>query len=181
MFQNISSADRDPGAPLIAVISARALPTMEQRRMKLCSRIRGRERWHVKLLENHPRLAAAVELVLQTETGILEARVNPVTGRVLVRYDPATLTHPIETILRRALEASPLSLEEFRLLHPKPERAASHTHLLALEALFHVVLMGGFCPLGLVSAAMLFLVRRKSHSHRPISAPLGYSESAVTN
>jgi hypothetical protein len=181
MPQELSSADSDCSAAAILALSP---STTQRRRMKLCSRIRGRERWQVKLLENHPRLAAAVELVLQTEPGVLEARANPVTGRVLVLYDPATLTDPVESLLRRALESSPLSREEFRLLRPKPRRVASHRRLLALEAtcsLFHVVLMGGFCPLGLACAAALFLVERTSHSHRPISTPLGYSESAATN
>ena len=44
----------------------------------------GRERWHVDVLENNRRLAAAVELVLQSEEGVREARVNPINGRVFM-------------------------------------------------------------------------------------------------
>ena len=177
----LSGIDLDAG---VAAGLALAPRLTQHRRMRLCSKIRGRERWHVKRLQDHPRLAAAVELVLQTEPGVLEARANPVTGRVLVLYDPVTLSYPIEALLRRALEASPLSREEFRLLRPKPDRASSYGPCLALEAtcgLFHVFLMGGFCPLGLASAAALFLLKRASHSRRSISVPPGYSEPAVTN
>ena len=163
---------------------ALAPQVVQQRRIRLCSRIPGRERWHVGGLQNHPRLAAAVELVLQTEPGVLEARANPVTGRVLVLYDPGSLSYPIEALLRRALEASPLSRDEFRLLRRKPDRASSYGQFLALEAtcgLFHVILMGGFCPLGLASAAAVFLLTRASHSRHSIIVPPGYSEPAVTN
>ena len=180
MLQEIS---RDDAGSSAGILSAFALQATQQQRMTLCSRISGRERWHVKLLEDRPRLAAAVELVLQTEPGILEARVNSVTGRVLVCYDPATLTGPIETLLARALEAGPLTQEEFWLLRAKPQPIVFSNRLLAMEVacgLFHVVLMGGFCPLGFVSAAALFLVKRH-RSRRRLSAPLGCTESAVTN
>jgi len=180
MVQHFSCAGAD-SITVPALTSAPAL--IEPPRMRLCSKIRGRERWHVNLLENHPRLAAAVELVLQTEPGIIEARVNPVTGRVLVLYDSGALIDPIKSVLHRALSASPLSREEFRLFRSRPERVASHSHLLAVEAtcgLFHVVLTGGFCPLGLACAAALFLFKRASHRRR-VSVPADYSESAVTN
>src|SRR5260370_28260725 len=38
----------------------------------LCSQVPGRERWYVDALEVNPRLAAAVELVLRSEEGILD-------------------------------------------------------------------------------------------------------------
>ena len=180
MLQEISSDDAGSSA---GSFSAFTLQATQQQRMKPCSRISGRERWHVKLLEDRPRLAAAVELVLQTEPGMLEARVNSVTGRVLVCYDPVTLTGPIETLLARALEAGPLTQEEFSLLRAKPQPIVLSNRLIAMEVacgLSHVVLMGGFCPLGLVSAAALFLVKRHC-SRRRLAAPLGYTESAATN
>lgn len=111
MFQELSSADPAASA---AVVLAFNLPTAQHLRFKTLFQIHGREQWHLKRLKNYPRLAAAVELVLQTELGVLEVRVNPVTGRVLVRYDPAPLTCPVETLIWCALETSPLTGEEFR-------------------------------------------------------------------
>jgi hypothetical protein len=172
------STDSDSGAaPVLA-----PRPPIPQRPMRLCSRVQGRERWHVKRLENRPRLAAAVEMVLQTEPGIVEARVNPLTGRVLVRYDPAIVAEPIKAVLGRALAVSPLSDDDFQLFRPKP--AGAHNHLLAAEVacgLLHVVLMGGFCPLGLISAAALFFGQRARCSRRSLSVPLDCSESAAKN
>jgi len=156
-----------------------------QPRMTLCSGIRGRERWHVKMLEDNPHLAAAVELVLQTEEGVVEARANPLTGRVLVRYDPCEFTQPVESLLIRALGAKPLSAEEFSLFRSKRSGTRSHVPLLEVEAgcfLVHAIFLGGFCPIGLACGAALFLVDRASHRHRRTrSTPLGHSESAVTN
>ncbi len=155
------------------------IPT-SQPRMKLRSRIRGRERWYVDILEDDRRLAAAVELVLQTEEGVHEARVNPITGRVLVRYDPRVVCHPIESLLGRALEASPLSREEFSIFRSKPARGPSHRHLIAAKiacCLIQTVFLGGLCRVGIAGAALLFLVERASHA----SGQPDHSESVVTN
>ena len=148
--------------------------------MTLYSRIRGRERWYVDIIEDNRWLAAAVELVLQTEEGINEARVNPITGRVLVRYDPRVLANPIESLLSRALEVSPLSREEFSIFRSKPAARYSHRHLLTAKiacCAIQAVFLGGVCPVGLAGAALLFMIERASL----VSAPLGHSESAVTN
>ncbi len=48
-----------------------------QSALVLCSQVPGRERWYVNALEDNPRLAAAVELVLRSEEGILDAHANP--------------------------------------------------------------------------------------------------------
>jgi ATP-binding cassette subfamily B protein len=152
--------------------------------MKRCSRIAGRERWHIRRLENNPRLAAAVQLVLQTEEGVLEARANPLTGRVLVVYDPSGITQPIATMLLRALEVCPLSPEEFSLFRPEPAAGSVLGRLIATEAacgLFHLFLLGGLCPMGLASTAAFLLVERVRHSQQRRSVEPAHIESAVTN
>jgi ATP-binding cassette, subfamily B, bacterial len=167
-----------------AVALAPTASVVRQPRMRLCSCINGRERWYVDVLENHPHLSAAVELVLQTEEGIQEARVNPVTGRVLVRYDPRAVAHSVERLLRRALDVRPLSTEEFSAFRPRQSEAHSHTPVLKVEAgcfLVHTILLGGFCPVGLACAAVLFLVNRATHSRRPPPVPPDRSVSTATN
>jgi hypothetical protein len=71
------------------------------------SRVRGRERWDVGGLKGNKELAAAVVVALRAETGIEEATVNPLTGRVLVRYLPNKIEAPVEVLIRRALALFP--------------------------------------------------------------------------
>jgi hypothetical protein len=80
--------------------------------LKPCSRIRGRERWHVGGLRGNERLAAALELALKGEPGIEEAVANPLTGRVLVRYSPDHVQAPVEILIRRALALDPMMERE---------------------------------------------------------------------
>ena len=160
-----------------------ALPARASK-MKLCSRTKGRERWHADILENNPRLAAAVELILQTEEGISEVYVNPLTGRVLVRYTADALRHPVERLLRQALDANPLTNEEFSLFRSRAESSFLPLPLLAAKSaccFAEMILLGGLCPLGFVGAAMLFLTARSGYSARPLLVRRGYNESAVTN
>jgi hypothetical protein len=55
-----------------------AVRSIERRpAMVLCSRVPGRDRWYVDALEDSPRLAAAVQLVLRSEEGVSHAFANP--------------------------------------------------------------------------------------------------------
>src|SRR5258708_3342277 len=122
-------------------------PTTERQEssLKLCSRIPGRERWHVGGLRGNDRLAAALEVALKGESGVEEAVANPLTGRVLVRYSPDHAQAPVEILIRRALALEPMLEREFsRPLTPKlfllPMR------LLAAElgcSLLKLLLLGG--------------------------------------
>ena len=175
----ISSSESNSHGVATRSVSAKCHP-----QMKLCSRIAGRERWHARTLENNPRLAAAMQLVLQTEEGVIEARVNPLTGRVLVLYDPSAVTQSIERMLSRALEVCPLSPEDFLLFRSEPPAASSLGRFLSAEAacgLFHTIFLGGLCPVGLACAAALFLIEQAGHSQRQRSVPPDYIESAVMN
>src|SRR4030088_1202729 len=71
--------------------------------LKPCSRIRGRERWHVDGLKGNRRLAAAVQVALRGESGVEDAAANPLTGRVLVRYSPDHMQASVEVLIRQAL------------------------------------------------------------------------------
>jgi hypothetical protein len=131
--------------------------------MSLCSQVPGRERWYVNALRDNSRLAAAVELVLRSEGGILDAHANPLTGRVLVHYQSDLLSESIEALIHRALEFGPMSREEFSSLQSKDPGTLSFRHLLAAEigcSAIKMILLGGFCPLVLGAAGLLFFVHR---------------------
>ena len=139
-----------------------------QPRMLLRSQVRGRERWYVDGVEDNPRLAAAVELVLRTEDGIDEVRANPLTGRVLVRYRPDSVSESVETLLCRAIKAGPMSREEFAVLRAEQPRYSFSKALLTAEiacSLSHILLFGGLCPLGLAATGALLLLRSRTHTH----------------
>ena len=153
-----------------AAIAVRELPPAPAAEPKLVlrSRVPGRERWYVHLLEDNPRLAAALELVLRSEEGIEEAIANPVTGRVLVRYRPGSLVEPMATLLRRAVAAGPMSQEEFAALRPTKLPGPFCKHLFTAEvacSLSHVVLFGGLCPLGIAATVVLLWLHRGSRTH----------------
>src|SRR5260370_27769618 len=129
----------------------------------LCSQVVGRQRWYVDALEDNPRVAAAVELVLRSEDGVLAAQANPLTGRVLVHYRPDSLSDTVDTLIHRALEFGPLSREEFSSLYAKEPGTRPFHHLLAAEigcSAIKWMFLGGFCPLALGAAALLLFVDR---------------------
>ena len=113
--------------------------------LKPCSRIRGRERWHVDGLKGNEPLAASVEAALKREPGILEAVANPLTGRVLVCYLPDHIQASVETLIRRALTLQPMIEQEFlRPVKFKPRSALKR--ILAAElgcSLFTLLFLGG--------------------------------------
>jgi hypothetical protein len=132
--------------------------------LKPCSRIRGRERWHVGGLRGNRRLAAAVEVALRGEAGVEEASANPVTGRVLVRYWPGHIQAPVETLIRQALALDTITEQE--LSRPVISRPFLLTKgLLAAElgcSIFKLLLFGGIsCPVGGIwfAAAVIFTLR----------------------
>ena len=130
--------------------------------LELCSRVAGRDRWHVDALVDSPRLAAAVETVLRTEDGIKEVRANPLTGRVLVCYAPALPADSVETLIRRALAFGPMSREEFSILRSSQSGAWSVRSLVSAElscSAFQMIVLGGICPLGIAATALFFLLR----------------------
>jgi len=132
--------------------------------MVLCSRIAGRERWYVDALEDNPRLAAAVAVVLGSEDGILDAQANPLTGRVLVRYGPDLPSESVEAMIQRAVEFGPMSEAEFASFQSKkvPATRPFH-HLLAAEVVccaVNMIVLGEFCPFVLGAVGLHLLMHR---------------------
>lgn len=137
-------------------------------KLVLRSQVRGRERWYADAVEDNPRLAAAVELLLRKQEGIDEARANPLTGRVLIRYRPDSISVSIENLLCRAIEAGPMSREEFAVLRSEQPKGSFSKQLFTAEiacSLSHIVLFGGLCPLGLAATGVLLLLHRRSGTH----------------
>ena len=130
--------------------------------MVLRSWIGGRGRWYIAALEDKPRLAAAVELVLRNEEGIESAYANPLTGQILIHCGPDLPPERIEVLIQRALEFGPMSREEFSALRSKPAKSSFFKHAVAAEigcSALHLALFG-FCPITLAAAGVLLLVHR---------------------
>jgi hypothetical protein len=130
----------------------------------LRSRVCGRGRWYIEALEDNPRLAAAVELILRGEEGIEGAEANPLTGRVLVHFRPDLDFEWIEALIHRALEFGPMSREEFSALGFRPAESFSLKHVLTAEigcTALKMALFGGCCPAALAAAGLLFLLHQR--------------------
>src|ERR1700682_3353496 len=77
--------------------------------MKPISRVRCRERWLVPAIQDRPRFAAAVEAALSREPGISQAKVNALTGGVLLRWDPQQPVPSVTELIQRALGVPPVT------------------------------------------------------------------------
>ncbi|WP_241265744.1 ABC transporter ATP-binding protein [Streptomyces boncukensis] len=75
--------------------------------MRQRSIVPGRQRWEVDLVRGRPGLARCAEAALLEAPGVEEARVNPVTGRVLLRHDrtigPRDAARLLRSVVDRAL------------------------------------------------------------------------------
>ena len=72
--------------------------------IRLLSATRGRERWEVKAIGRRPNLAQELEKGLLEYPGVLDAHANPVSGRVLVLYEPETVGLHVESIILNCLD-----------------------------------------------------------------------------
>ncbi len=72
----------------------------------LRSALPGRERWEVEDIRHKPRLAQAVQDTLRENRGVLAVIANPMTGRILVMYEPGPLDEQMEALLQAALRKS---------------------------------------------------------------------------
>ncbi|HEY9405082.1 MAG TPA: ABC transporter transmembrane domain-containing protein, partial [Pyrinomonadaceae bacterium] len=93
----------------------------------MLSAIPGRERWEIKALRKNPGLAQNLETGLLSESGVLRARCNPVTGRVLIFYSPSTLNRSVESLLRNCLK----NISE-RAVFPRLPAGSSAPHTASL-------------------------------------------------
>jgi hypothetical protein len=126
-------------------------------------------------LRDNPRLAAAVQDILQTEDGVRSATVNPLTGRVLLHFYPSRLKGSIEELLERALAFGPLTPAEFAASRQQA-RKMSNPLVLAGTAelgclLLKTALFGSMCPatsVAMIMAAFLFRNRWQRESVPPV-------------
>ncbi len=164
--------------PQTSLTSRPAIQTSIERRgfsLRPCSRIRGRERWHVDGLKGNRRLSAAVEVALKGESGVEEAAVNPLTGRVLVRYLPDRIQVSVEMLIRQALALNPLIEQE---LSPP---VTSKTFLLP-KGLLKVLLLGGIsCPAGGIWCVAGVIVTLRLAVQRRSAIPVRGGRRAVMN
>ena len=65
----------------------------------------GRERWYVPILYGDSNIAGKIESLLAGISGIDRVNANPVTGRVLIQFDPDKIQEKIHTILLACLDA----------------------------------------------------------------------------
>ncbi|HEY7321266.1 MAG TPA: hypothetical protein VIE89_27185, partial [Candidatus Binatia bacterium] len=65
--------------------------------------IPGRERWDIPSLRGRPRYAAAVEIAVEREAGIISVEATPATGRLPVRYDAPHTAESLTTLIEAAL------------------------------------------------------------------------------
>jgi manganese/zinc-transporting P-type ATPase C len=88
--------------------------------MRLLSNVPGRQRWYVPGMQNNPRVAARVEMMLRTEPRLLRVCVNFRTGRILIQWD-ASQSIEIERLVREALVRGPVSNSSYEELRGKPD------------------------------------------------------------
>jgi manganese/zinc-transporting P-type ATPase C len=103
--------------------------------IQLVSSVPGRQRWSVPAIDSRPRLAAAVELVLRKDPRVLSANANPLTGRVLVKWDPAQRPPEMRSLISRALSKGPVSQAVNRQSHPVQDGK--------IRALINKLILGG--------------------------------------
>ncbi len=88
--------------------------------MRLLSSVPGRQRWYVPAIQNKPRVAAAVEIMLRREPRLLCVRANVLTGRILLQWD-SSQSIEIKSLVRTALARGPLSTSSYEELCGKPD------------------------------------------------------------
>ncbi len=74
----------------------------------LCLRsfVPGRERWEIDALLGRPSLSDYIEGTLLESDEILSAKGNPVTGRLLVLYNPETAPQRIAELIHSAVTSA---------------------------------------------------------------------------
>jgi manganese/zinc-transporting P-type ATPase C len=97
------------------------MAVVAQQKIRRISSIPGRERWLVPGIENRPAYAAAVEIFIRRDSRVLEARANPLTGRILIVWNPAAAALDIDSLLIVALVESPLTQAALAALNPDEE------------------------------------------------------------
>jgi cation-transporting P-type ATPase C len=89
------------------------LAVATQPELQLLSDTPGRQRWMIPALQGRPRLAVVLRAALRREAGITGSEVNPVTGRVLLRWNPEAPEPAVDEVLASVLFTGPLNDDEW--------------------------------------------------------------------
>ena len=76
------------------------------------SALPGRERWQIGPLRSEPSYAVAIERELSRHAPVRYAWANPLTGRLLLQYDPGVRPEEVRDRLYASLNAAPASEDE---------------------------------------------------------------------
>jgi cation transport ATPase len=76
------------------------------------SAIPGRERWQIGPLRSEPSYAVAIERELSRHAPVRYAWANPLTGRLLLQYDPGVQPEEVRDRLYASLDATPANDDE---------------------------------------------------------------------
>src|SRR5437879_1605527 len=76
------------------------------------SAIPGRERWQIGSLRSQPSYAVAIERALSRHAPVRYAWANPLTGRLLLQYDPGVQPEEVHDRLYASLNAAPATTDE---------------------------------------------------------------------
>jgi cation-transporting P-type ATPase C len=107
-------------------MTLRAVPPSQLIRRSV---VRGRVRWHSRVLHRQPRRAAAVEDALSAIVGVRTARVNPSTGSMLVHFDDRVLNFAdLERAADGVLTLPPLDEASWRARATRTARDDGHCH-----------------------------------------------------
>src|SRR5258708_38768543 len=133
-------------------------------RMRIRSAVPGRERWEVPILKGNAPLAAAAQLLLRGEPGVIHAGANPVTGRILVIFNAAQIERAPQVMIRHALSFGPLSSGETSDAQSRSASPARDLILaeLGCTALQGLLFSGGSLPAGrVVTLLMIAVIHRR--------------------
>jgi len=87
-------------------------------------------RLDIPALRQRPRFAAALELALEQQPGIIHVEATPRTGRLLIQYDRKVSPDSVIRCIHEALDVAPLTSEAFRAYQHRSHahHHASHGH-----------------------------------------------------
>jgi manganese/zinc-transporting P-type ATPase C len=107
------------------------VPVAAEPKFQLLSQTPGRQRWAVPTIQGRPRLAAAVFAALRREISLADSEVNPVTGRILLRWNHEGTEPLVEEILQRVLSVEPLDEEAWEVVETARKKGAKARGLVA--------------------------------------------------
>jgi manganese/zinc-transporting P-type ATPase C len=137
-----------------------ALVTVQQTPW-LVSRVPGRERWFVPAIEGKPHRAASLETSIRRRSPLVNVHANPITGRVLLRWNDRVVSPQTETTLAEALQEPLLPLEVFALLQLERKKDGK------TQKLVQKLILGGAKLLLVFSNRLIWGI-----SVSPLTAPL---------